>query len=67
MPYPYEGTRLGMRLEVKKEPTSDDDAVPDPSIAQDLKWCPVCEDLLKVRMGKKRLRPFNPLTNLVLL
>ena len=56
-----------MRLEVKKEPTSDDDAVPDPSIAQDLKWCPVCEDLLKVRMGEKMLRPFNSLRNLVLL
>ena len=39
-----------MRLEVKKEPTSDDDATPDPSIAPDLKWCPVCEDLLRVRM-----------------
>ena len=65
MSYPYEGTRLGMRLEVKKEPTSDDDA--DPSMANDLKWCPVCEDLLMVKMLKKSLRPFNSLTNIDLI
>ena len=54
-----------MRLEVKKEPKSDDDA--DPSMANDLKWCPVCEDLLMVKMLKKSLRPFNSLTNIDLI